>query len=239
MYYKHLWYFNLKRFMLDKTSWKDLLAKARKGNANAQCEVADHFSFGLKTTTNEIIVKQNFSSAFSWYTKAASNGIVDALTNLGDFLSEGKGCKKDLNKAVGNYLLAIYKGSSRAAFNLGIHYRNKGNFKKAFEYYSLADKMGKVDYSFTIGLCYYYGVGVSVDKVIACKHFHKVSMDKLQRHTQYEMDEANYMLGLSYLTGEGVKKSISKSIAFLKLANTDNDHKSAEQILFTIVQNKD
>ena len=224
--------------MLDKTSWKDLLTKARKDDGNAQNEVADHFSFGLKTTTNEIIVRQNFLSAFSWYEKAAINGVVDALTNLADFLSEGKGCEKDINRAVQNYLFAIGKGSSRAALNLGTIYRDKGNFKKAFEYYSLADKIDKADYSFTVGLCYYYGIGVSIDKVIACKHFHKVSIDKLQRHTQYEIDEANYLLGLSYLTGEGVKKSIDKSRAFLKLANTDNDHRSAEQILFIIGQNK-
>jgi len=224
--------------MLDKTSWKDLLAKARKGDANAQNEVADHFYFGLKTTTNKIIVRQNLSSAFSWYKKAATNGIVVALTNLADFLSEGKGCERDINKAVENYLLAIDKGSSRAALNLGTIFRDKGNFKKAFEYYSLADKMDRADYSFTVGLCYYYGIGVSVDKLIACKHFHKVSLDKLQTHTQNEIDEANYILGLSYLTGEGIKKSIDKSRIFLKLANADNDHKSAEQILFIIGQTK-
>lgn len=224
--------------MLGKNSWKGLLIKARKGDANAQNEVADIFSFGLKTTTNEIIVRQNFSSAFSWYEKAARNGIVDALTNLAGFLSEGKGCEKDINKAIENYLLAIDKGSSRAALNLGTIYRDKGNFKKAFEYYSLADNMDKADYSFTVGICYYYGIGVSVDKLIACKHFHKVSVDKLQRHTQYEIDEANYLLGLSYLTGEGVKKSIDKSRTFLKLANADNDHRSSEQILFIIGQNQ-
>lgn len=224
--------------MLDKTSWKDLLAKAKKGDINAQNDVGDYFSFGLKTTSNQIIVRQNFISAFLWYEKAAINGLADALTNFADFLSEGKGCKKDITKAVENYLLAIDKGSSRAALNLGTIYRDKGNFKKAFEYYSLADEMDNADYSFTVALCYYYGVGVSVDKIIACKYFLKVAIDKLQKHTQYEIDEANYILGISYLTGEGVKKSIGKAKAFFKLANTDNDHRSAEQLLFIIGQTK-
>jgi len=222
--------------MLDKTSWKDLLAKARKGDANAQDEVGEHYALGLKTNTNKIIVRQNFTSAFFWYEKAAKNGVVSALTNISDFLSEGKGCKKDIIKAIKYYLLAIDKGSSRAALNLGTIYRDVGNYKKAFKYYSFANKMDKADYSFTLGLCYYYGVGVLIDKVIACKHFLKVSVDKLQMHTQYEIDEANYILGHSYLTGEGVKKSIEKSRAFLKLANTDYDHRSAEQILFIIGQ---
>lgn len=224
--------------MLDKTTWKDLLSKAKKGDPIAQNEVGDYFSFGLKTKTNEVIVRQNFSSAFYWYEKAAMYGVTDALTNLADFLSEGKGCEKDIIKAIENYLFAIDKGSSRAALNLGTIYRDIGNFKNAFEYYCLADKMDKADYSFTVGLCYYYGVGVSIDKVTACKYFLKVSVDKLQRHTQYENDEANYILGHSYLTGEGVKKSLEKSKAFLKLANTDNDHRSAEQILFIIGQTK-
>src|SRR5690606_5230761 len=164
-----------------------------------------------KSTKDEIIVKQNFSSAFTWYEKAAENGIINSITNLADFLSEGKGCKRNKDKAVEKYLLAIEKGSSRAAFNLGTIYRDDGNFKKAFEYYSLANKLDKGDYSLIIGLCYYYGVGVSVDKKLACKHFHMVSDDKQQRHAQYEIDEANYILGLSYLTGDGVKKSIEKS----------------------------
>jgi uncharacterized protein len=223
--------------MLDKISWKDLLTKAKKGDANAQNDVGNYFSFGLKTTTKEIIVRQSLSSAFSWYEKAAINGNADSLTNLADFLSEGKGCKKDINKAVEKYLLAIDRGSSRAAINLGTVYRDSGNFKKAFEYYSLANKMDKADYSFTVGLCYYYGIGVSTDKAVACKHLLKVSVDKLQRHTQYQIDEANYILGRSYLTGEGVKKSLKKSRIYLKLANRDNDHRSAEQILFIVGQN--
>src|SRR5690606_29690987 len=157
--------------MLDKISWKILLSKARKGDANAQNDVGDYYSFGHKSTKDEIIVKQNFSSAFTWYEKAAENGIINSITNLADFLSEGKGCKRNKDKAVEKYLLAIEKGSSRAAFNIGTIYRDDGNFKKAFEYYSLANKLDKGDYSFIIGLCYYYGVGVSVDKKLACKHF--------------------------------------------------------------------
>jgi TPR repeat protein len=222
--------------MLDKTGWKDLLSKAKAGDGIAQSEVADCFSFGLKTETNEVIVRQNLSSAFSWYEKASMNGDVESLTNLADFLSEGKGCEKDLSKAIDFYLAAIDKGSSRAAFNLGVVYRDKGNLKKAFEYYCLADKIDQADHSFTVGLCLYYGVGVDIDRNTACKHFLKVSADKLQRHTQYEIDETNYLLGLSYLTGDGVKKSFAKSKHFLSLANLDKDHRSAEQLLFVVGQ---
>ncbi len=224
--------------MFDKSSWKNLLAKARKGDAIAQNEVGDHFSFGFKTSANKIIVRQSLTSAFAWYERAAKQDVVEALTNLADFLSEGKGCEKDINKAVDYYLLAIQKGSSRAALNLGTVYRDKGNFTKAFEYYLLADKLNNVDYSFTIGLCYYYGLGVSIDKEIACKHFLKVSGNKAQAHTQYEVDEANYILGVSYLTGEGVNKSLQKARAFLTLANQDNDHRSAKELLFIIGQTK-
>ncbi len=220
--------------MLDKTAWKDLLSKAKNGDGVAQNEVGDYYSYGLKTNTNEAIVKQNFSSAFSWYQKAAENGVVDALTNIADFLSEGKGCEKDIPKSIKIYLKAIDRGSSRAALNLGTIYRDKGNFKKAFEYYSLADKIDNTDYSFTVGLCFYFGVGVPIDRVTACKHFLKVSKDKLQRQTQYEIDEANYLLGLSYLTGDGVKKSIAKSKQFLEFADIDHDHRSAEQLLFIV-----
>src|SRR5688572_1712292 len=110
--------------MLDKNSWKELLAKARKGDLDAQHEVGDYFCYGLKSTKNEVIVRQNYTSAFKWYERAAICGHASALTSVADLLSEGKGCKKSIPKAIKAYLLAIDNGSSRAALNLGTIFRD-------------------------------------------------------------------------------------------------------------------
>ncbi|WP_265830974.1 hypothetical protein [Pedobacter sp. MR2016-24] len=51
---------------------------------------------------------------------------------------------------------------------------------------------------------------------------------------QYDIDEANYFLAKIYLDGEIVEKSIHMARAFLKLANTDDDHRSAQNLLVII-----
>ena len=221
---------------MDKISWKALQAEAKNGEPSAQYHVAEFLATGYRTEENRVLIRQNITAAFSWYEKAAMKGDIDATERLADLLSAGQGCDKDINRAIELYKVAIEEGSSMAALNLGATYRDQGNYKKAFEYYCLAAKMDGVDYSFQVGLCYYYGVGVPADKKTACRHFSDISISGIGSHSGYEVDEANYLLGLSYLTGEGVQKSIKKATDYLKLANTDNDHRSAQQLLFIINQ---
>jgi hypothetical protein len=54
---------------------------------------------------------------------------------------------------------------------------------------------------------------------------------------QYAVDEANYFLGKIYLDGEIVEKSIIKARTFLQLANADDDHRSAHELLMIIGKN--
>jgi TPR repeat protein len=218
----------------DKKSFDKLLTKAKSGDANAQFNVADIYSDGLKSKSNKIIVKQNHTLAYNWTEKAAANGDISALNNLGNFLCDGLGCKKDINKAIEIYKQAISKGDSSSANNLATIYRDKGDYKTAFQYHLLAEKIAKINYSFVVGLCYYTGLGVSIDKAKACKIFLKVSADKQNYQSQYERDEANYYLGLSYLTGDGVKKSLATARKYLKLADKDNDHRSSEELLIIL-----
>jgi TPR repeat protein len=218
----------------DKNSFNALLTKAKNGDTDAQFKVADIYSDGLKNKSNKVIVRQNNNLAYKWTEKAAANGDISALNNLGNFVCDGIGCKKDIKKAIEIYKQAISKGHSTSANNLATIYRDKGDYKTAFEYHLLAEKIAKVNYSFVVGLCYYIGLGVSADKVKACKIFSKVSIDKQNCQSQYERDEANYYLGLSYLTGEGVKKSLLAARKYLELADKDSDHRSSEELLILL-----
>ncbi|MBK9508458.1 MAG: SEL1-like repeat protein [Cytophagaceae bacterium] len=49
-----------------------------------------------------------------------------------------------------------------------------------------------------------------------------------------ELDEANYMLGKIYLEGEVIEKNIEKARFHFELADKDNDHSSAQEILLII-----
>lgn len=98
-------------------------------------------------------------------------------------------------------------------------------------------QMSRSDYSFTVGHCYYYGIGVQQDRSIAVRHFRKVSADKLNLHCDYDRDLANYYLGLSYLTGDGFNRSLKLARKFLEMANADNDNENAKSLLDIIGRN--
>ena len=224
--------------MFDKQNWHELLKQAKTGDAVAQWQVGNLYSNGYIDSTQEVIVKQNSRLAVEWYEKAAEQENVDGMSSLAYHLDTGSGCNSDTEKAIRLYKMAIGKGSSVAASNLGTVYRDKGNYKKAFEYYDLSMRLEKSDYSFTVGLCYYCGVGVAQDKATAVRHFQKVCTDKLVLHTQYEQDLAHYYLGLSYLTGEGLKKSLKLASRHFEIANADNDNECALALLHLIGRNR-
>jgi len=213
--------------MLDKKKWQELLKKAKKGDAEAQIDVGLIYSDGYINPKQDVIVKKNNKLAYEWYKKAVEQGSVIGIDFLAYHLDCGIGCERDTKKAIELYKIAINKGSSGAANNLGTIYRDKGNYKKAFEYYDLSMRIAGSDYSLTVGLCYLYGLGVQQDKSVAVRHFRKVSADKLNNQCQFDRDIANYYLGIFYLTGEGLKKSLKLAKKYFELANIDNDNEGA------------
>ena len=220
--------------MPDKQKWKELLKRANKGDAVAQCEVATVYSDGDKTEAGEAIVKRNDKLAVKWYAKGAAQGDASCISSLAYHLDNGLGCDRDTERAMQLYKTAIDMGRSEAAFNLGTVYRDKGNHKKAFEYYVLSMRMDKCDYLFKVGLCYYFGIGVAEDKIAAIRHFRKVTVDKLNNSTLYEQEMAHYYLGLSYLTGQGVNRSLRSARKHFEIANVDHNNDAALPLLWLI-----
>lgn len=57
--------------------------------------------------------------------------------------------------------------------------------------------------------------------------------------SQYDIDQANYLLGQIYLQGDIVAKSVDQAREYLnlELADKDRDHYSAQVILQTIGRN--
>lgn len=226
--------------MIDKKSWKDLLKMAKEGISDAQVDVGDYLTDGWEDEDGVIIVKKDEKAAFEWYYKAAAQENEEGISRMAYCLSEGIGCKQDTEAAIQLYKQALNMGSSVAAYNLGTFYRDEGKYKKAFKHYELAMKMDGANYSFKVGLCLYYGIGTAVDKEKAIKHFKKVSKDDYEYHTPYEVDEANLYLGFAYLQGEGVKRSLKKAKKYFELANLEEEHETAREMLLLIGQlNKD
>ncbi|TFF37952.1 tetratricopeptide repeat protein [Mucilaginibacter psychrotolerans] len=211
--------------------WNSLLAKAENGDSEAQNEVSSYYEDGL-TINDAIIVKIDKQLAFNWTKKSYQSGDIQGIERYANYLCDGeyKYCEKDVNLAMQLYEKAMDAGSGTAAYNLGLEYRNKQNFGKAFELYSKGNQS-----ELTIGLCYYYGIGIEKDKVKALEFFNAVNKGY---NTEYDINEANFLIGKMYLEGDVVERSIEKARYYLELADNDGDHRSAQELLIVIGRRK-
>ena len=216
--------------------WNSLLKKAESGDSDAMNEVAFWYENGLTIDKIEIVQIQP-KLAFEWTKKSYENGNLEGIEKYADYLSNGEYlyCEKNIELAMQLYEKAMKEGSTTAAHSLGIEYRNKQNFQKAFEFYNKSNASSEFFSELSIGLCYYYGIGTTKDKVKALEIFEKIEIGK---NSEYEVDEANYLIGKIYLEGEIVEQSIDKARQYLELADKDGDHRSAQELLMIIGRKK-
>ena len=216
--------------------WNILLLQAENGEVEAMNDVAMHLRDGLSINNIEIVQVDKMQS-FNWTKKAYEQGDFYAMEAYADYLTEKENGVCEVNFELGKelYEKCIINGSSRAMFNLGLTYRNKQQFDKAFKCYEIAHRSEEFYKELTIGLCYYYGLGVIKDKLKALKIFEIIDFPNV---CAYEMDETNYLIGKIYLEGEVVEQDIQKARYYLELANCDDDHRSAQELLIIIGRSK-
>ena len=212
--------------------WYDILKKAESGDSSAQFEVATIYENGLNIDSLEII-KQDIQIAFNWTKKAFENGHKEAKISYAHYLTDRSNPISVLDIELGMklYQEEMTNGDNYATYCLGLEYRNRQEFEKAFDHYEKAHRNEEFFQELTIGMCYYYGIGVNKDKFKALEIFKSITLPNV---TPYEVDEANYMIGKIYLEGEVVEKNIDKARYYLELADEDGDHRSAQEILIII-----
>jgi len=212
--------------------WNEILKKAESGDADTQFEVANTYSDGLIIEKHEI-VKQDIQSAFSWTKKEFENGHKEAKISYAHYLTDRNNPLGVLDIELGMKLYEeeMNNGNDYATYCIGLEYRNRLEFEKAFDHYEKAHRNEEFFQELTIGMCYYYGVGVTKDKLRALEIFKSIDLPNV---TPYEVDETNYMIGKIYLEGEVVKQDIDKARFHLELADRDGDHRSAQEILIII-----
>ena len=93
---------------------------AKKGNAEAQCALANNYYFGHD-------VEINYTKTVFWLKKAAKQGLTQALYNLGTCYFNGKGVTKDPAQGIFWYEKAAEKGHVRAQYYLGESYYEGNN----------------------------------------------------------------------------------------------------------------
>lgn len=88
--------------------------------------------------------------------------------------------------------------------------QDKNRNKEAFSYYKLAAKANYAEAQYRLGICYYYGNGISQDYLEAVKWYKKAS----------EQGDANaqYNLGFCYEKGFGVEKDEKEAVNWYRKA---------------------
>jgi TPR repeat protein len=88
-------------------------------------------------------------AAFLWYRRAAEDGDVDAMTEVGRCYYHGLGTKKDFAKSFAWYGRAADLGASDAQYALGVAYEYgegvEKNARTAREWYKRAAKQGDIE----------------------------------------------------------------------------------------------
>jgi uncharacterized protein len=121
---------------------------------------------------------------------------------------------------------------------LGLTYRDAGRLDKAFECYALSQAMDQTDCSLQMALCYLYGIGTQKNNQRCLEVLQNIA-DHVFMNCEYDIDEANYLLGKIHLEGIMVDKSIEKARHYLTAANKDGDHNPANDLLNVIGKKSD
>ena len=226
--------------IINKKQLKKLLRKAKSGDHEAQWEVGSYYEDGLTDQDGNTLVPQKPKQAYQWYLLSAKQGNDSSQIALGNLLSTGYGVQRDFTKAIYWTKKGIKQGASHAAHNLGTIYRDMGKSKLSFKWYCRAVKMGDNDALLDVGLCQLFGYGVKQNFHTAYQSFQKALEDKHRAEICLRtIDDANYWIGVLHLLGIGqTKKSIIKSRKFLELANVDDDHDQANNLLNLIGKTK-
>jgi TPR repeat protein len=152
-----------------------LKKSAKNGYAYAQRLLGVAYAMGAP------YFKQDYKEAIKWYLKAADQGDLYAICNLGLMLEEGHGCDKDLKAAVDHYKIVADAGLPYAQHLLAdMYYFGKGvepDRQKAYDLYKMAsehweneDSSSSLDPFFGMGRCYAeYKIGSFDEAVKAFK----------------------------------------------------------------------
>lgn len=133
---------------------KEFIKNAKRGNAEAQYQLARCYFHGYGTKVNE-------KKAFKWYQKSAKQGHSAAEYMLGHCYACGNGTRIDKTKAFAWYMNSAQQGDADAEAAVGVSYLVGGGVgednAKALFWLETAYSHGKFEFAECIGEAYYKG----------------------------------------------------------------------------------
>lgn len=216
-------------YKMSASEWQVLLARAKRGDPEAEFGVADRYGDGCKDNKGKVIVKRSVRRAAQWFRRAAEHGVASAQNSLGVRLSDGNGVTKNIQEALYWFRKAFHAGDTCAASNIAITYRENGKLEAAVRWFRKSIAAGDEDALVDLGIHYYWGKGVRKNPQAAVRCFRRAAKGKNLCETSRE--DAFFFLGIAYFEGKGVRVSIPNARKLFQRANVDNDHPAARDML--------
>lgn len=162
--------------------------KALEDDAKIACEIG--ISDGCIKLAKDYEQKNDLEHANEIYTKLCNNNNKEACKALAGNLLKGNPSEKNIKVAYEIYKKVdaskantVFNGehgcllnNSLACFELGLEYYNKGDYKKANEYYEMGCNLGNGESCTNLGVNYQMGKGVSMD-IDKAKEFYQKACD--------------------------------------------------------------
>jgi TPR repeat protein len=226
------WNWPLYTYKMSALKWQALLARAKRGDPEAEWEVADRYGDGCKNHAGKIVVRRSRRKAAQWFRQAAEHGLSAAQNTLGVVLSNGDGVRKNVDEALSWLRKAFHAGDVVAGQNIAITYREIGDLRTAVKWFRKSADAGDGDALVQLGIHYYWGKGVRKNPKAAVRCFRMAS--KAKNICEAGRDDAFFLLGVAYSEGEGVRPSIPSARRLFERANVDNDHPAARKMLLQL-----
>jgi TPR repeat protein len=198
----------------------DVHAKAQKGDAQSQYELARAFEDG------SLGLAKDDGEAVKWYRKAAEQNYAQAQSNLGAFYGLGRGVAKDEAEAVRWYRKAAEQNYAKAQFNLGACYGlGEGvvkDYVEAVKWFRRAADQNLAEAQYSLGSYYASGKGVAEDEAEAVKWYRKAA--------EQNFALAQNKLAGCYYKGEGVVKDYVEAVRWYRKAAEQNNAKAQSNL---------
>lgn len=178
--------------------------------------------------------KRDLYLAFKYFNKARKQKCSNAFNSIGLILLNGNipHIKKNKQKAIDMFNIAISMGNVYAYNNLGKIYENDKDYTKAFEYYIHAANQGESWAANKIGDFYRKGTGTSKDLKKSFEYY-QISSESpiftLCKWSKYNLAKYFYKYGNMEI---GINKDLNKAIELLE--EVANDLPEAQQELYNI-----
>ena len=216
-----------------KPDWPRVMARlerrAAAGDIASITDLGLTLADGIQDRNGRCIVRRNARYSVRLFRRAAEAGDPTAAGALGYAYDVGKGIPGDKASALEWYRLAARMGSTTAASNIAMVYRDKGNLRRAHQWLLRTVEMGDGDAAVSAGYGYLYGIGVRRDVSSARRMFRRAL--KGSDASPFGREEALYNLAIAHVDTGNPRRAIP----FLERANKDGDYPEAAALLAQII----